>query len=90
MKKHRQWTTIMGYCKNIPIKQIFINYIKSLLKQDKNILIMIKKENPELKPKYTPKEKFDALCKVFAKETKNGKIIISAVPDINQIIKLEF
>jgi hypothetical protein len=90
MKKHRKWTTIIGYCKKIPIDKTFITYIKSLLKQDKNILIMIKKENYELKPKYTPKEKFDALCKVFPKETKTGKIIISVVPDIIKIIELEF
>ena len=85
MKKHREWKAILVYCKELPISKALIAYIKYLLTQDKNILIMIKKEDYELNPKYTQKEKFDAFCEIFPEETKTGKIIISAVPDITEI-----
>ncbi len=90
MKKHRQWTTLIGYWNEIPISNFNIKYIETLLEEGKNILIMIKKEDELLTPKYTSKEKFKEICKVFPKETKNGKIIISAVPDITNIVEMEF
>lgn len=89
MKKHKQWTTIISYFKNIPIDNSTIGIIKDLLKQDKNILIMIKKEDQEENPKFDAKEKFYAICELFPKETKTGKIILSIVPDINNFIKLD-
>jgi len=48
----------------------------------KNVLIMIKKEDVTKNTKFTPKEKFDELCKIFPEETKTGKIIISTIPDV--------
>ena len=88
-KNHRVWTAILTYCKNIPIDQTLIDQVKSLVKEGKNVLILIKKEDHKSNPKYIPKDKFDVLCKVFDKEMTNSKIIISTVPDINEIIEIE-
>ena len=49
---------------------------------------MIKKEDYELNPEFTPEEKFKALCGLFPEETKTGKIIVSIVPDIKSVLKI--
>jgi hypothetical protein len=90
MKKHKQWITIIGYFSDIPIRADLINRLRYLLNDDKNILVMIKKEDHELNPKYTQKEKFDSFCEIFPNETKTGKIILSAVPDIIKIEQFDF
>ncbi len=89
MKDHRKWTAVITYCKNVPVEESFIKYIKNIIKEDKNVLIMIKKEDYKLNPKYTPNEKFQALSKALNEEMKMSKIIISTIPDINQIIERE-
>ncbi len=88
-KKHRQWATYMAYFKGIPINETLISDIRLLLKKE-NVLIMIKKENHELKPKYTQGEKFQALGIIFPSEIQSGKLIISVVPDIKYVIEEDF
>lgn len=88
-KNHRVWTAVFVYCKNIPIDQTLIDQVKFFVKEGKNVLILIKKEDHKSNPKHIAKDKFDALCKVFDKEMTNSKIIISTVPDINEIIEIE-
>jgi len=51
-------------------------------------LIMMKKEDPKTNPKHEPGKKFKALGKALEKEFKMEKIIVSTVPDINEIIEL--
>ena len=85
MRKHKKWLTLLGKFQNIPLLERDINIIKRFLKRGKNILIMIKKENAELNPEFTPEEKLKALWKTFPNETKTGKIIGVIVPDINEI-----
>lgn len=89
MKNHRKWEVILAYFKEIPINQHLLDGINTLLKEGNNILIMIQKENPDTNPQFKPEEKFKALCEIFPEETKTGKIIISKVPEINQIHKSE-
>jgi len=89
-KKHRKWYTIIAYCTSIPIDSSIVDFISHKLKHGKNILIMIKKEDSELNPKFTQKEKFDELCKLFPEETKTGRIILSAVPDIVDIKTFDY
>ena len=88
MKDHRQWTAVFTYCRNIPIDQALVDRVKALVKEDKNVLIMMKKEDPKTNPKHEPGEKFKALGKALQKEFEMGRIIVSIVPDINKIIKL--
>lgn len=89
MKEHRKWTTVFTYCKNVPIDSSLIVKIKSLIQSGKNVLIMIKKEDPENNPKYEPGEKFKAFGEALQDEFEQGKIIVSTVPDINEIIEIE-
>ena len=89
MKKHRKWYTIIAFFKDIPIHQDLINKIRRLLNKDKNILLMIKKEDHESNPKYTQKEKFYAITELFPLETKLGKIILSTIPDIIEIENID-
>jgi len=88
-KAHRKWVTILAYFKEIPLDKGLIELIKFKLSRFGNVLIMIAKENPEDNPEFTPEEKFKAICDYFPEETKTGKIIISKVPDIIDIIKVE-
>jgi len=90
MKQHRQWETIIGYFRSIPIDSSLTDLISNTLKDNKNVLVMIKKDNQDLNPRFTQKEKFDELCKIFPKETKIGKLIISAVPDIVRIREYDY
>lgn len=89
MKDHKKWTAISTYCKNIPIDQILIDKVKALVKEGKNVLILIKKEDHKLDPIHPPEKKFKALCETFDEEMTLSKIIISTVPDIDNIIELE-
>ena len=88
MRNHRKWTAVIEYFSEIPIDNDLIDNIQILLDRGENILIMIKKENHEENPEFTPEEKFKALCEIFPTETKTGEIIISIVPDINKVIEL--
>jgi len=90
MRKHRTWTTIIGYFKQIPLDSLFVETVKQLLEEDKNILVLIKKEDHESNPKHTPEEKFKAICERFPNETKTGKMILSKVPDIVKFVEWEF
>ena len=89
MKPHREWYTIIAYFKHIPINVDLVRLIEELIEDGENVLLMIKKENPEDDPQYTEEEKFKALCETFPEETKNGKIIISKVPDIKAVLKFK-
>jgi len=89
MKTHREWEVLLAYFREIPIDKILIEKIEVFLAVKKNVLIMIAKENPEDNPKFTQEEKFKALCELFSEETKSGKLIISAVPDIKKINKID-
>ena len=84
-KKHKKWKAILVYCKELPISEDLIAYIRQLISQNMNVLIMIKKEDHETNPHYTQNDKFQAFCDVFPNERIMGKIIISAVPDITEI-----
>lgn len=90
MKKHRMWTSFIAYFRKIPIDKSLINQIRSLLDDGDNVLIMIKKENHELNPKFTQAEKFQALGKIFPPEIQSSRLIISAVPDISSVINRRF
>ncbi len=90
MKQHRKWATLMAYFKEIPIDKLLVKDIQALLDRDENVLVMIKKEDHESNPKYTQSEKFQALGKLFPPEVQSGKLIISAVPDINYVIEEDF
>jgi len=87
VKTHRKWITVIGYCNSIPLNNVFVTYIRYLLKQGENVLVMIKKEE-ELY--YTLREKFDAICAEFPNETKTGKLIVSGVPDIKTFVEMDF
>jgi len=88
MKTHREWEVLLAYFREIPINAELIEKIEILLAVKKNVLVLIAKENPEDNPKFTQNEKFKALCERFPMETKTGKMIISAVPDIKNITKI--
>lgn len=88
MKKHRQWTAVLHYFNEIPIDKDLIKGIRFLLDQDENVLIMIKKEDHETKPKYTQEQKYAELRKVFNEDIISNKLILSIVPDINKVIEL--
>jgi len=86
-RPHRKWTVISSYFREVldtPTKAI----INDLLKEDKNILLFIKKDEQDEDPKKGQSEKFKKLCELYENETKLGKIIISAVPDIEKYIEL--
>ena len=85
MKDHRKWFTIYGYFKEIPIDSNFISYVKSLVDAKHNILIMIKKEDPKINPKFNPSEKFKAIATALEDEYTRSKITISTVPDTTTI-----
>ena len=87
MKDHRQWYTIYGYFKDIPIDPKFIKYVKSLVKEGHNVLIMIKKEDHKTNPKFNPSEKFQAIATALEDEMTQSKITISTVPDTTKIIE---
>ena len=70
MMKHREWEVLIAYFREIPINEELIKKIEVLLAVKKNVLVMIAKENPEDNPRFTQKEKFKALCKIFPDETK--------------------
>ena len=89
MKNHRKWTGVFTYCKDIPLNPIFVKKVNDLIKQGKNVLIFLKKEDQDLNPKYTAGEKFKAICVEFNDEIAISKTMISTVPDLNEIIELE-
>ncbi len=89
MKDHRKWTGVFTYCKDIPLNPIFVKKVNDLIKEDKNVIIFLKQEDHNLNPKYTPGEKFKAICAEFNDQISINKTIISTVTDINEIIELE-
>ena len=88
MRKHKVWTQVLG--KFQPPTEEHFKIIRSLLDKGDNILILLRKENPE-EPKsiYTQSERFNLFCDKFPEETKNGRIILSTVPDIISIAYIE-
>ena len=89
MQTHRKWEVILAYFREIPIDIDLVDTIDDLLTNGENVLLMIAKENPEDNPRFTPEEKFKAICDTFPEETKTGKLIISKVPDIHSISKVD-
>jgi len=85
-KKHREWSMVLGRFQCLPPHEGHLGIIRQLLKEGKNVLIMLRKEDGTDKNPYTQQERFDAFCKIFPEETKTGRIIISAVPDINEVV----
>lgn len=88
MKDHRKWTAVITSCKEIPISPILIEAVKSLVREDKNVIIFLKKEDPLDFPKFTPQEKFKELAKIFNDELAISKIMISTIPDVENIIEM--
>ena len=88
-KDHRKWVGVVTYCKTIPISASLKSKVKALVKEGKNVLILIKKEDHELYPKHTPGEKFTELCNIFNDEMTLNKLIISTVPDLTKIIEID-
>lgn len=84
MKDHRKWFTILGYFKD-PNDSNFINYVKNLVKEGHNVLIMIKREDHETNPKFNPSEKFKVIAQALEEEYIQSKITISTVPDTTTI-----
>lgn len=89
MKDHRKWFVVYGYFKEIPIDPDFIKYVKLLVSEDHNVLIMIKKEDHKTNPKFLPNEKFKAIATALEDEMTQSKILISTIPDITEIIEWE-
>jgi len=89
MKTHRQWEVLLAYFREIPIDKELIKKIEVLLAVKKNVLVMIAKEDEAEEPRFTQEEKFRALREIFSEETKSCKLIISAVPDIKNITKMD-
>jgi len=90
MKDHRKWFTIYGYFKEIkPVDPDFINYVKDLVRKGHNVLIMVKKEDHKINPKFQPNEKFQAIARALEEEMTQNKILISTVPDTTEIIEWE-
>lgn len=88
MRKHKIWTQVLG--KFQPPTEEHFKIIQSLLDKGENILILLRKEDPDdTKSFYTQKERFDLFCDKFPEETKNGRIILSTVPDITTISYVE-
>lgn len=86
MKTHKQWSMILARFQCIPMGKRYIKIIDKLLSEGKNVLVLIKKEDGSKKYPYTQKERFEEFCKLYPEETKNGRIILSAVPDINEVV----
>lgn len=85
MKKHKTWTMVLGRFQCVPPHDGHLGVIRQLLKEGKNVLIMLRKEDGTDKNPYTQKERFDAFCKIFPQETKEGRIILASVPDITEV-----
>jgi len=79
MKKHKQWSLILARFQCIPMKKRYIKIINKLLNEGKNVLILIRKEDGSEKYPYTQKERFEEFCRIFPEQTKNGRIILSAI-----------
>jgi len=93
MLQHKKWETIVAYVKEIPIKKELVEQIEILLAVKKNVLLLMKKQDPnEIYDSsqifHTPEEKFKALCELFPEQTKKGTLIISKVPDIQNIYEM--
>lgn len=86
MKKHRQWTVLSAYFKDLPADKELIKHINDLMDNGDNVLVMIKKENHEDNPRFKPEEKLKSLYTLFPKESLAGRFIISLVPDISHYI----
>jgi len=89
MKEHRNWIAVISYCKTIPINQKLIDTVKNLVKQDKNVIIFLKKEDQNNNPKHEVNEKWKALAKIFNDELAISKVMISTLPDVTEIIQIE-
>lgn len=88
-RDHRQWEVVAGYFREIPINNALFLAIKLKLKSDKHVLIMVLKEDAKLNPKYTAKEKQEAICDLFSDELIKGKILIVHVPDIQNFKRID-
>ncbi len=89
MKDHRVWTAVITYCKNIPIDQTLIDKVKGLIKEDKNVILFLKNEDPLMLPEHEPNVKWKELAKVFNDELAISKLMISTLPDVTEIIQIE-
>ncbi len=89
MKDHRVWTAVITYCKNIPIDQNLIDTVKDLVKDRKNVIIFLKKEDQNTNPKHESNVKWKALTKVFNDELAISRVMISTLPDVTEIIEME-
>lgn len=80
--KNKKWTAYLTYYKDVEEND---KEIKSLLETEEGVLVMIMKE--EGTGKKLQEEKFKKICDKYPDETVNGKMIVSAVPDIKKVIK---
>ncbi len=87
-RDHRTWHTIAAYFRDIPIKEELIGIIRRSLERNERVLIMVLKEDEKLDPKYTIKEKQEALCDLFSDELIQSKVLIIHVPDIQNFDRI--
>jgi FAD synthase len=84
--KHKQWSLLLGRFQCLPPHRGHQELVKTLLKENKNVLIALRKEDGSDKNPYSIRQRKKAFKKIFENEIKQGKIKIIGIEDVIEVV----
>ena len=85
-KRHKQWSLVLGRFQCLPPHEGHQQLIRTLLKEGKNVLIALRKEDKTNKNPYSVGQRKRAFKKIFKKEIKERKIKIIGIDNITEVV----
>jgi len=86
MKRHKQYSLVLGRFQCIPPHKGHQELIRTLLREGKNVLIALRKEDGTEKNPYTIEERKKAFEQIFKKEIEEGRVKIIGIEDVVEVV----
>lgn len=83
--KHKKYSMLLGRYQVLPPHKGHLTLINTLLKEGKNVLIVLRKEDSTEKNPYTLSKRKKEFEKIFKKEIKQGKILVVEFEDVIEV-----
>lgn len=84
-KTHKEYTMLLGRYQCLPPHLGHQSLVRQLLKEGKNVLIALRKEDGTAKNPYTIKQRKKQFEKIFKKEIKKGTVKIIGIKDVVEV-----
>lgn len=85
INNHKQYSMLLGRYQSLPPHKGHCSLVYELLKQDKNVLIVLRKEDGGEKNPFSLKERKREFSAIFKKEIKEGKVKVVELEDVVEV-----